>query len=287
MSKVKVVVLGSNGFIGKNIVEFLSSRNYLVFDPKRQELDLLDTKKVYKYISFHKPEVVILSAVNINSVIDNARIYFNLERCSKNFGRLITIGSGAEYDLKNYKPMMKESYFSENIPSDIYGLSKFIVSKDIELQPRNIINFRVFGIFGKYEDYTRRFISNNICRAIAGQGISMNRNMKFDFLYVNDFLKIMELFFEKKLNHTNYNVCSGKPVELLEIAKIINKIHSNGKEAIKIKETGFNPEYSGDNTRLLNELGELKFSSLNDSIRELYNWYQTSPNIKQYCEKLS
>ena len=103
MSNLKVVVLGSNGFIGKNIVEFLSSRDYLVLDPKRQELDLLDTKKVHNYISYHKPDIVIHSAVNINSVIDNARIYFNLERCSQFFGRMITIGSGAEYDLKNYK----------------------------------------------------------------------------------------------------------------------------------------------------------------------------------------
>tara|TARA_B110000003_G_scaffold276140_1_gene321111 strand:- start:2397 stop:3260 length:864 start_codon:yes stop_codon:yes gene_type:complete len=287
MDKHKVVVLGSNGFIGKNIVEYLLARDYFVLEPKRQELDLLDTKQVFVYISMHKPDIVIHSAVNINSVIDNARIYFNLERCSQFFGRMITIGSGAEYDLRNYEPMMKESFFSENIPSDVYGLSKYIVSRDIELNPRNIVNFRVFGIFGKYEDFSRRFISNNICRAIAGLGISMNKNMKFDFLYINDFLKILELFFEKNLNHTNYNVCSGNAVELLEIAGIINKIHSNGKDEIKVKETGFNPEYSGDNSRLLNEFEMIRFSSLQDSIKELYNWYQTSPNIKQYCEKLS
>ena len=187
MDKHKVVVLGSNGFIGKNIVEYLLARDYFVLEPKRQELDLLDTKQVFVYISMHKPDIVIHSAVNINSVIDNARIYFNLERCSQFFGRMITIGSGAEYDLRNYEPMMKESFFSENIPSDVYGLSKYIVSRDIELNPRNIVNFRVFGIFGKYEDFSRRFISNNICRAIAGLGISMNKNMKFDFLYINDF----------------------------------------------------------------------------------------------------
>jgi UDP-glucose 4-epimerase len=287
MSSYKVLVLGSNGFIGKNIVEFLSDKEYIVLSPKRNELNLLDTKNVYDFIDKHKPDIVIHTAVNINSLIDNLRIYFNLERCSDNFGRMLTIGSGAEYDIKSYKPLMTEEYFLENIPSDIYGMSKFVASRDIEKNPRNIINFRVFGIFGKYEDYTRRFISNNICRAIGGFGISMNKNMKFDFLDVNDFLKILEMFFTKDLKHTNYNICTGKPVEFKEIAEIINNIHENGKGKIKIIESGLNPEYSGDNSRFLEEFGSFNFTDLNSSVEDLYKWYKESPDIIKFCEKLN
>ena len=122
-SKYKVLVVGSNGFIGKNIVEYLEEQNYNVLCPKRNNLDLLDTEKVFDFIQSHIPDVVIHCAVNINSLIDNLRIYYNLERCSASFGRMITIGSGAEYDMKNYKPLMHESFFSNHIPSDVYGLA--------------------------------------------------------------------------------------------------------------------------------------------------------------------
>ena len=47
VSKYKVLVVGSNGFIGKNIVEYLEEQNYNVLSPKRNDLDLLDTEKVF------------------------------------------------------------------------------------------------------------------------------------------------------------------------------------------------------------------------------------------------
>ena len=55
---------------------------------------------------------------------------------------------------------MKENYFGKYIPvkSDIYSFSKYQIAKDIESKKKNIYNLRGFGIFGKYEDYRRRFI---------------------------------------------------------------------------------------------------------------------------------
>ena len=55
-------------------------------------------------------------------------MFFNIERCSNLFGRLLVVGSGAEYDMRNYHPGMKEDYFLENIPTDIYGFSKYVHS---------------------------------------------------------------------------------------------------------------------------------------------------------------
>ena len=74
-SEYKILVVGSNGFIGQNIVEYLKEQNYNVLSPKRNVLDLLDTEKVFDFIRNHKPDIVIHSAVNINSLIDNLRIY--------------------------------------------------------------------------------------------------------------------------------------------------------------------------------------------------------------------
>lgn len=281
----KILVLGANGFIGRNIVEYLLQKNYAVFSPRRQTLNLLDTEKVDKYIAELQPDTVISSAVNISSLSENLQIYFNLERCSKNFGKMITLGSGAEYDMQNYQPMMSEEYFGQHVPVDIYGLSKYVISNDIQKKPRNIVNIRLLGIFGKHEDYTRRFISNNICKAIAGLGISIHQNMRFDFLYVNDFLQILEMFIIRKSEYNNYNICTGQPIELLEIANTISDIHGQSEQVI-IKEKGFKPEYSANNTRFCKEFGTFKFTNIKDSVKELYQWYENLPEIDQYCAKL-
>ena len=68
---------------------------------------------------------------------------------------------------------------------------------------------------------------------------------------------------------------------------IINDIHENGEGNITIKESGFNTEYSGDNSRFLEEFGHFEYTDLRTSISELYNWYKKSSDINNYCEKLN
>ena len=205
-------------------------------------------------------------------------MYFNIERCSSSFGKLICIGSGAEYDMKNYIPKMKEDYFGKYVPSDLYGFSKYVIAKDIESLHRNIYNLRVFGIYGKYEDYKRRFISNNICRLLCGLNISINKNAHFDYLYVNDFSKIVEIFINNNAARRTYNVCTGSTIDFISLAKIINEIDGRNLP-INIKEKGINPEYSGDNKQLMDEFKEITFTSPEKAINELYHWYKNSSNL--------
>jgi len=283
---MKLLVLGGNGFIGKNIVESFSlEKNYEVLAPSRSELNLLDTKAVELYLQNNTIDVLIHSAVNINSLEENTQMYFNIARCSHLYKKLITIGSGAEYDMKHYIPKMKEEYFEEYIPSDTYGLSKFIASKEIEYGSTNAVNLRVFGIFGKYEDYTRRFISNNIAKALCGDNITLFKNMEFDFIYIKDFLKILELFIHKDTQHKNYNICNTNTIELLELAKIIHKTHGNENTKIIPKEEGMKEEYSGDNSRFLEEFGHFTFTPFEDAIEELYTYYEAI-DMRNYCATL-
>lgn len=285
MAKLTILVLGSNGFIGKNAVEYFCEQGYTVFSPKRQQLNLLDGVAVEKYMANLKPDVVLMSAVDISSVETNVQIYFNLERCSHLYGQMITIGSGAEYDMRKYQPKMSETYFKKHIPADIYGLSKFIIGNDVAKSHKNIINLRVFGIFGKYEDFTRRFISNNICRAQAGLDISMNQDMLFDYIYVNDFLAVLPRLFTVQPEHRNYNVCSNQPVSFKSLAETIAAIHQ-ANVAITIKTAGTKGEYSGDNSLFSNEFGAIVETPFNDSIQMLYSWYANSPDREAMLAKV-
>jgi len=275
---MKILITGTNGFVGHNLKEYFQNRYDSIYCPKRGDINLLDSDAVHSYLVKHEFDVVIHCGVTLVSVEQNLKMYFNIERCSESFGKLICVGSGAEYDKNHYIPKMKEDYFGKYIPSDIYGFSKYVIAKDIESKPRNIINLRVFGIYGKYEDYKRRFISNNICRALSDLNISINRNMYFDYLYIDDFSRIVEIFIKKEPAKQSYNICTGKSIDFLTLAHIIRDIDGRNL-TINIKEDGFNPEYSGDNLLFLQEYGDFNFTQPEKAIGELYHWYKDSSNI--------
>jgi len=275
---MKMLITGANGFVGRNLKEYLQDRHADVCCPKRQELNLLDSSAVSEYLHRRNFDIIIHCAVTTTSVEQNLKMYFNIERHSGSFGKMLCIGSGAEYDMNHYFPKMKEEYFGKHIPSDIYGFSKYVIAKDIESNPRNIINLRLFGIYGKYEDYKRRFISNNICRALCNLDISLNQNMFFDYLYVDDFSRIVARIIQHDARKQSYNICTGKPVDLLTLAQIIQKVDGKGLP-ITIKEEGFKTEYSGDNSLFSQEYGEFDFTPPEKAIDVLYRWYKDPGNI--------
>ena len=148
---MNILITGTNGFIGRNLKDHFEKKEVKLNTPKRDELNLLNSDEVKNYIKENNFDIVIHSCVTLTSIEQNLKMYFNLERLSQFYGKLICIGSGAEFNVKNYVPKMKEDYFNKHVPSkdDIYGFSKYEIAKDILKKKRNIFNLRIFGIFGK------------------------------------------------------------------------------------------------------------------------------------------
>ena len=78
---MKILVTGSNGFIGANIKEFFKNK-FNVLAPKRESLNLLDSIQVENYLK-NFFDVVIHCGVTLTSVDENLKMYLNLEKCSK------------------------------------------------------------------------------------------------------------------------------------------------------------------------------------------------------------
>jgi GDP-L-fucose synthase len=195
---------------------------------------------------------------------------------------MINIGSGAIYDLRNYKPKMKENYFRENIPQDEHGFCKHEIGKYID-SVNNIVDLRIFGIFGKYEDYAIRFISNAVCKTLFDLPVKIKQNRKFDYIYINDLMPVLEYFIENKPKYNAYNITPDKSIELYELAEKVLKI--SGKDLpIIVKEENLGLEYSGDNSRLRQEIKSIKFTETDKAIKELYEWYNQNSSLinKEY-----
>ena len=285
--KKKIFITGGNGFIGKNLVEQLKN-NYRIYAPTRLQLDLLDDLSVKSFLKKHKFDVVIHTAIQIsNSRIErdeglilknNLKMFLNLYRCRGLFGKMFYFGSGAEYDKDSIPPKVKEEFFDNFVPKDDYGLSKYICSQ-LTKNSSNIYDLRIFGCFGRYEDWRKRFISNAICKALYESEITIQQNVFFDYLYIDDLVRILRSLIDTdKLRYHAYNVCTGQTLDLSTIAKRIVSI-SKKPVAIKIKNPGLKKEYSGDNKRLLKEIKNFSFTPIDTSIRDLFAWYKANRKL--------
>ncbi|MFZ2950551.1 MAG: NAD(P)-dependent oxidoreductase [Desulfuromonadaceae bacterium] len=277
---MRIFLTGGSGFIGKNIIELLGER-YDILAPGSRELDLSDEVAVEDYFRKNEIDIVVHSAVRpghrnakdpSNQLYLNTRMFFNIIRNSDRFKRLISLGSGAVYDVRNNIAKVKEDYFDTHVPADEHGFSKYIIAKHME-KLDYAVKLRVFGVFGKYEDYTIRFITNAICKAICDLPITIRQNRRFDYLYIDDLMPVLEHFIHKPAIFSAYNVTPDKAVDLYTIAGMVRA--RSGKELpIIVSEPGMGPEYSGDNGRLRAEIPGLDFTPLVEAIDRLYGWYE-------------
>lgn len=279
---MKLLLTGSGGFIGQNLLAYFSHRaGYEIVAPRRAELNLLDERSVSDYLSRNrfdavlhlaKTDVVYDKSVTDYTVLDaNLRMFFNLEKHCRKYGRLIYTGSGAEYGRDEMPPLVREETLGTSIPKDPYGFAKFIMSR-AAARSENIYELCLFGVYGKYEDYTRRFISNNLCRAIKNLPMTLRQNAKFDYLYIGDLCRMIEQFLLIEPQHHHYNVCSGAPIELKTLAGMIRTVIGEPCE-LQIAADGMQREYSGSNLRLLSEIGAFTFTPHIRAIEELYKYY--------------
>ncbi len=281
---LNILITGAGGFIGKNLSEYLVANDYNVFSASHKDLELLNEESVKNYIEKNKINFIIHCAAtggsrltgydkDKNDVVDaNLQMFQNLQSCMTPQMRMISFGSGAEYDKSQPLAKISEADFGKSVPQDDYGYAKYQISKLVE-ETDNITCLRIFGLYGKYEDYRFKFISNAIVKNLLKMPIVINQNVIFDYLYIDDFLKIVEIFIKTPPKTKCLNITSTKSISLVEIAEIINEI-SEFKSEIIVKNKNLNNEYTANNEKLLKELGAFKFASYKQGIEQLYNYYK-------------
>ncbi|MEE3392719.1 MAG: NAD-dependent epimerase/dehydratase family protein [Lachnospiraceae bacterium] len=306
--KKKILFTGGSGFIGHNVVPLLAE-DYIVDAPGRSELDILDSEKVKEYVVNGQYDFC-LHAANPNGVknpldrdrdmLDGSmRCFMNFYRVRSETGRLYFLGSGAEFDKSRDIDMIHEEEFDRSIPKDPYGFAKYIQT-DLARSSENVYNLRIFGCYGPGDHYTK-FITHCINCLKADQDITVRQDCYFDYMHVFDLAVIVKKLNDSELHYHDYNVCSGKPVLLSQIAEDVikvyysdemkeyrrdNDVYSNAAENIKCAEPdrkilykgpyphkviilneGLNRSYTASNKRLISDIGSYEFKSLTDGIK--------------------
>lgn len=274
----KVLFTGGTGFIGKNVLPTLNEK-YDIYAPSREELPLGNAEAVYEYIKNGYFDVVVHSA-NPNPVKnitdehtkmfeDSLKIFMNLYNSRNHCGKLLYIGSGAEYDKRKNLSDVTEDEIGETLPVDLYGFSKFIMN-ELASASLNVYNLRLFACYGPY-DHKSKFITHAIRCCLKNEEVTIRQNCYFDYLHVYDFGKILAWFIDNTPYYKDYNICRGEKYSLLEIASEVCSQTGNLK-SVKILADGYNKEYTASNDRLVSEIKKIDFISLKEGISMQIKW---------------
>lgn len=249
---MKVVILGADGFVGKNLFIDLTSLFECYGSTRRKEylnlknrffFDIADTESWVEVIKI-KPDCIINSIgygvvkdqtsvadmLNVN-YLETTRFYDYL---SANLPGvyLMHLGTAFEYDL-NYSALPESSAC---VPKTYYGISKYMASNFL-LNNKKINHYtivRPFNMFGPYEDVSK-IIPKLILAQLERKPVALSDGLqKRDYFFVKDLSSMLGLLIKNPSFRKNkvLNVGSGKPIQIKELANLLVPYLKN-----------FNPDY--------------------------------------------
>jgi GDP-L-fucose synthase len=274
-----ILITGANGFIGRNLKEYLETK-FDVLVPSSSQLNLLHYEDTKSFFRLNKIQAIIHCAsrgvritpnLSDDITLQNVAMFQNIVRSASDSVLIINMGSGAEYDKSRALERVKESQFGEQVPQDSYGYSKYLISKEIE-KHTNTINLRLFGVYGPYEHYDR-FPSYAVRQLISRKVIDINQDVVFSYLFVGDLCRIVECFLKYPPESKFLNVVPSEVIRLTEICETLFDITGVDVPVI-LKNKTLNKEYSGNNEELLAELGRgFEFSSHRQALHSLIEYH--------------
>jgi len=228
----KILVTGSKGFIGRQVVKRLNKSEIITdsIDSKRVNL-----QKIEEVLRLNKSDIVIhlggktTKGLNWDEYFDNNVLgTLNvLEYCiKKNIKKMIFISSYV-YGNPKYSPIDEKHQIS---PHNAYTKSKYLAEELCEFYAKNsnlnVIILRPFNIFG--ETSPDGFLISNLFKSAGtNEKITIvNKNSKRDFLYIDDFVDVILNIKDYDFKFEIFNVGSGVSYSFNEVIKKIEKITS-------------------------------------------------------------
>ena len=259
-NKKKIFLAGHKGMVGSAIYKKLKINGYKnILVRSRNELNLLDQNKTFRFLKKNKPHFVILAAAKVGGIKANLKskdkfIYENLQIQNNiihgsylaGVKNLFLLGSSCIYPKHCNQPM-KEKYLLTGPleeTNDAYSIAKIAGLKMCEYYSKNYnLNFKsimppnLYGPNDNFDLETSHFfpalikkiylckLNNSKKLIIWGTG-----KAKRELMFVEDFAEAIIFFMKKKIKQPFLNVGTGKENSILWYAKYLMK-----KMKVKLK----------------------------------------------------
>lgn len=300
----RILVTGSNGFIGMNLAQRLLSEGHRVSSLIRPgsnlerlqglgaqikilEADILDCQALREVVQRTEPEVVYhLASTPFNPPTISASTHMqviamgtmNLLESLRDRPevRIICMGSGAEYgsgsSLKEESPLQ---------PATILGAAKAAAALLIQTYARlygmETVLLRLFTPYGPWEQ-PGRLIPHTILSALNGRDVRISSGtQQRDYVYIDDVIEALVLAANQPvLPGVAFNICSGRGLPIRQVVEQIMNLMGNPVRVL----VGALPtradeiwEFSGDNSWACKGLGWETVTELEEGLRRSIDWF--------------
>jgi len=216
MKKMKLLITGSAGMVGKNLLEHTGIQDFELLAPSRLELDLLKPLEVSNFLETHSPDMIIHCAgtvggiqANINEPLrflqENLDIGRNIIQASHKAGlkKLLNFGSSCMYPRNGKNPLKEESILQGELEptNEGYAIAKIVVSKmceyitaaNSEFQYKTIIPCNLYGRWDHFNPKTSHMIPASIRKIHKAKQENQNQvviwgdgTARREFMYCSD-----------------------------------------------------------------------------------------------------
>ena len=223
----KIFLAGHKGMVGLSILRNLKKRNYKnVIVKDKKNLDLLDQKKVYKFLKKIRPKIVIIAAARAGGIFANSShkakfIYENLQIQNNlihgsylaGIKNLIFLGSSCIYPGEIYRKIKEDDLLTGKLEktNDAYAIAKIAglimcrdYSKNYNLNYKSLMPTNLYGPGDNYDTKNSHFFPALLKKIYLAKKLNKKKiviwgsgNPKRELIYV-DYLADAVIFFMTK-----------------------------------------------------------------------------------------
>jgi nucleoside-diphosphate-sugar epimerase len=171
---MKILLTGSRGMVGHNIVKHSHAQNHEILTPASAELNLLDSESVQSYIDTNKPDMVIHAAGIVGGIqanmaepvkflVDNMQMGLNILMASKTHEvkRFMNLSSSCMYPRDAQNPLSEDLILKGELEptNEGYAIAKvastrlceYINREDESFLYKTVIPCNLYGKYDKFD----------------------------------------------------------------------------------------------------------------------------------------
>jgi GDP-L-fucose synthase len=183
MNSNSILVTGSGGFVGNNLIEVLRTKGYKIYAPSSSELNLVDLNSLESFVESHKPSFIVHLAYNVPRRINSMDLDFiDFISNMTMFSNLISVGNShslirvifiSSTIIENFPipsnekinllllPKFNESKFFYKL-SKTLEFNYLISNSDLKFKFTNILVSNIFGPYDKFDGANSHLVAKII-----------------------------------------------------------------------------------------------------------------------------
>ena len=263
---MKIIITGSKGFIGANLLAELKLAGHEVLGIDRSVCDLSNYSELKPIVAQFAPEAVLHLAAflpvgeekepqqyftnNVNGTLNLLESLKESKNCKFIYSSTMNV-----YGKAQYLPV-DEAHPTQ--PTNPYGLTKLFGEQLCKYYADNL-NYRVVvlrysGVYGPGRDSGA--IAYFIAKALAGEPLQINAADQWDALYVKEIVKanFLALQLANSQRFNLFNIGAGEALSVRTVAEAIIKL-ADSRSELKINDSQSSLAFYYDISRAKEQLG--------------------------------